>query len=231
MASAVDIVNTALAHIGDAATVSSISPAEGSAQARHGARFYPIARDELLAMHNWTFATKRATLAALDVTEPSSWTYAYAEPADLLKVIAVLDSDAQDDLVVTPSTSDVFAVAGGGYASVNPNAATSFTPRPYVREVMVIDGDDVGVIFSDTEDAELRYVAKVTDTTKFPPLFVSTLGYLLASYLAGPVIKGMEGVKVAAAMRQTAVLIGGRAMMQDANQQRRPRVQPYPWSR
>ena len=38
-----------LGHIGDAATVSSINPPEGSAQAEHCARFYPIARDALLA--------------------------------------------------------------------------------------------------------------------------------------------------------------------------------------
>ena len=58
MASEVDICNLALGHLGDNATVSSISPPEGSAQAEHCARFYPIARDALLEMHNWNFAMR-----------------------------------------------------------------------------------------------------------------------------------------------------------------------------
>jgi hypothetical protein len=65
VASEVDICNLALGHIGDSATVSSINPPEGSAQAEHCSRFYPIARDSLLEMHNWGFATKRTNLALL----------------------------------------------------------------------------------------------------------------------------------------------------------------------
>lgn len=51
MASEVDICNLALARLGDNATVASIDPPEGSAQAEHCARFYAIARDSLLEMH------------------------------------------------------------------------------------------------------------------------------------------------------------------------------------
>ena len=63
MASEVDICNLALSHLGDNATVASIDPPEGSAQAEHCSRFYPIARDTLLEMHNWNFSTRRAVLA------------------------------------------------------------------------------------------------------------------------------------------------------------------------
>ena len=48
MASAVDICNLALSHLGDTATVASLDPPEGSAQAEHCARFYPVARDALV---------------------------------------------------------------------------------------------------------------------------------------------------------------------------------------
>ena len=65
MASPVDICNTALAYLGDVANVVSIDPAEGSAQAEHCARFYPLARDALLEMHDWGFATRRVALAGL----------------------------------------------------------------------------------------------------------------------------------------------------------------------
>ena len=60
MASEVDICNLALSHLGDTATIASLDPPEGSAQAEHCARFYPIARDSLLEMHAWGFATSRA---------------------------------------------------------------------------------------------------------------------------------------------------------------------------
>ena len=59
MASEVEICNLALARLGDAATVVSIDPPEGSAQAEHCAMFYPMARDTLLAQHPWGFAQRR----------------------------------------------------------------------------------------------------------------------------------------------------------------------------
>ena len=59
MASDVDICNLALSFLGDDANVSSISPPEGSQQSEHCARFYPIARDGLLQMHNWNWASRR----------------------------------------------------------------------------------------------------------------------------------------------------------------------------
>lgn len=93
MPSEVDICNLALAHLGDVANVSSLDPPEGSAQAAHCARFYPIARDALLEVHNWKFITRRATLAQLAV-DSFNWAYAYAEPAGALRVVSVLPSTA-----------------------------------------------------------------------------------------------------------------------------------------
>ena len=63
MASDVDICNLALSFLGDDANVSSISPPEGSQQSEHCARFYPIARDGLLQMHNWNWASRRVALS------------------------------------------------------------------------------------------------------------------------------------------------------------------------
>ena len=88
MPSVVEICNLALAHLGDDATVASIDPPEGSAQSEHCARFYPIARDSLLQMHTWSFASRRVSLA--QVTMPyTMWKYAYGVPADMLTAVAV----------------------------------------------------------------------------------------------------------------------------------------------
>ena len=89
MSTEIDICNLALARLGDSATVASIDPPEGSAQADHCARFYPIARGVVLESHNWLFSTKRKRLALLSA-DAFNWSYAYAVPSNSLKIISVL---------------------------------------------------------------------------------------------------------------------------------------------
>lgn len=197
MASEVDVCNLALARLGDNATVASIDPPEGSAQAEHCARFYAIARDSLLEMHAWKFATRRATLAALTV-ETWNWTYAYAEPSGALKLLAVLSATAANDA----ETQD-------------------FEPES--------DDSSTAIILTNQEDATLRFIARTTDTTKFSSLFVDALAWLLASYLAGPVIKGDAGAAAAKAGYQSFLVAFSLAKTSDANQRKvRPEHSP-PW--
>jgi hypothetical protein len=203
MASEVDICNLALAHLGDSATVASLNPPEGSAQAEHCARFYPIARDSLLEMHTWGFATRRVSLALLGSGWPE-WNYSYAQPSDAINIIAVLPPDASDDYSI--GAANVPAAAGGSYV-----------PQAFSCEV---DGDGNAVILTDQADAVLRYTSVVTDTTKFSPLFTVALSWHLASMLAGPLIKGDAGAaeaKRCAAMMQSYLL---KAKESDASQRR-----------
>lgn len=194
MASEVDIANLALGHLGDNATVASLDPPEGSAQAEHCARFYPIARDSLLEHPDacWKFATKRTTLAELTNTS-TTWAYAYAKPADCIRVLVILSPEA---------TSDQSEL---GIAQ----------PQNYTVE---LNGDGTEVILTDQEDAVVRYISRTTDTTKFSPLFVMALSHHLASMLAGPVLKGDVG---AAEGKRQAALMGAyltRAIVSDARQ-------------
>lgn len=161
MASEVDICNLALAHIGDKATVSAIAPPDGSIQADHCKRFYPIARDALLEMHAWGFATKRRSLSLLS-DPPTSWEYRYMYPTDCLKPWAVLPYQATDD-------------------------------QNSVDFIVETASDGTKTILTNEESATLRYTFKITDTTKFSLTFTSVLARLLASYLAGPVLKGKTG--------------------------------------
>lgn len=178
MPSAIDIANIALSHIGADATVVSLSPPDGSAEAGHCARFLPIARQAAISSHNWGFAKKRVALAELENTS-AEWLYRYQLPADCLRPIKVLTRTDVDEPERTGVLSDVFGSA----------------------------------IYCDQPEAELIYLTDITDTTKYPADFVSALGLLLAAYLAGPIIKGAEGMRVgnilreqaAAAMRQVAV--------------------------
>lgn len=102
MASAVDLCNLALASLGDEATVSSISPPEGSAQAAHCATFYPMALNAALELHEWRFATRRTSLALLADAPVFGWSYAFARPNGCVKVQGVYASDSLDDADAIP---------------------------------------------------------------------------------------------------------------------------------
>jgi hypothetical protein len=162
LASDVDICNLALAHLGDDATVATIDPPEGSAQATHCARFYPISRATLQDMNNWGFCTTRQALALLTATPVSGWTYAYAPPSDAVNILALFVAGSADD----------------------------YSPQPFDIEQLP---DGTSVIYTNTPNAVCRYTRHIVDTTKFPPLFIEALAWLLASQLAGPVLKGDAG--------------------------------------
>lgn len=96
MSSPVDICNIALSRLGDRATVTSIAPSDGSAQADHCARFYPIALKTLLASHHWSFAISRASLAYLgEVTVGNG--YMLAVPADCVSIVEVVSPDRSQE--------------------------------------------------------------------------------------------------------------------------------------
>jgi hypothetical protein len=152
MATDVDICNLALAHLGDEATVVSINPAEGSAQADHCARFYPLALRQMLESHPWNFAARRSQPAL--VTNPSStWAYAYALPNNVANVFAVLDPAALDDDMVG-----------------NHGPGTLYTPQRFVMESL---DDGTEVVLTNQAQAVLRYTVLDVNSARFTPLFVT----------------------------------------------------------
>ena len=210
MASAVDIANIALSHLGDAATVTSIDPPEGSAQAEHCQRFYGPTLAAILEMHNWSFATKRTSLA--QISNPSStWAYCYAQPSDAVNVIAILAPDAQSDF--STSLANTAGYTGVGTAPLQ----GTYTQQPFIME-STSDGTDI--ILTNQANAVLIYSYVVTDTTRFSPLFVEAFAWLLASKLAGPVIKGSEAIKATSACLQQFQYWYGQAVDSDSSQRK-----------
>lgn len=162
MASVVDICNTALGHIANSAEVTSIDPADGSAEADHCARFYPIARDICLESYAWSFATVRIALAELDDNpQEDIWAFAYALPNQIIKPIAVLFPQSTDDTL----------------------------GQDHLIETLE---DGSGVIYTNVEDAYLKYIYRQEDPGKFTPMFTGALGTMLGSYLAGPIVKDLK---------------------------------------
>ena len=201
MSTEVDICNLALASLGDRATVVSINPPEGSAQAEHCARFYPLARDALLEMHTWGFATRRVQLAMI-ASPWAEWQYAYLQPNDAVNLVEVLDPSATDDY----SQNLTFYY---------PPAVGNYVPQAFTCEIDTFGNQ---LILTNQQYAELRYTALISDPTLFSPLFTNTLVAYLASMLAGPVLKGEAGA--AEAKRCLAVMQFhlSQAINSDANQ-------------
>jgi hypothetical protein len=84
MASDVEIANRALSKIGDRSIV---SLTEDSNSARAINECYVVARQNEIRRHPWHFAKKRALLAASVTTPAFDFAYAFALPADCLRVL------------------------------------------------------------------------------------------------------------------------------------------------
>lgn len=161
MASVVDICNLALSHVANRANITSIDPPDRTVEADHCARFYPIARDELLESHEWRFATRREQLAQLMLDPPAGWEFAYALPNRCLRPVSVLLPESTDDTLVQPYTIETLS-------------------------------NEVPVLYTNTPDAVLKFIALVTDPARFTPLVVVALAYLLGSHLAGVLPKDLR---------------------------------------
>ena len=221
MSSEVDICNRALSALGDEATVASIDPPEGSAQADHCARWYPVARDQVLQAHTWSFATRRIALAQVQFDYPM-WQYAYAYPDDCLKLFSILPPDATNDYSVglpLPVHVPLFETA---------LPPTGYVPQPFEIET---DADGDIIVLTNQYQAVARYVARITDTTKFSQAFEEAVVRLLASYLAGPIIKGAEGRAESRGQYQIYGAALAEAMKSDGVQRQIRPQQVVPWMR
>lgn len=213
MPSEVDAVNTALAHLGSDAQITSISPPDGSTEAGYGKRFMATARRELIEAAEWRFAIKRATLTLLAENPSDRWAYAYQLPSDCLRPMRVLTD----------------RITGG----------TIFTaPDSYPATYMLAASDEDGTLFeveqntlfTNQPEAVLVYKIDVPDFNKWTPTGFSAMGYLLAAYLAGPIVRGKAGASAAQNYRKLALDMANRAAVSDANNGNETRNQDTPQS-
>lgn len=91
MPSPTSVVNNALRRFGGT-RIDSLD--DGSVNAGYAIEIYADLRDELLSVHEWNFATKRAELAMLAAEPVFEFQNAFALPADCLRIISVHDNDA-----------------------------------------------------------------------------------------------------------------------------------------
>jgi hypothetical protein len=200
MASDVDVCNMALSHLGSDAQVAAINPPDGSVEAGHCRRFFVLARQEALEMAPFTWTKKRALLA--EVTNPSTvWRYAYALPSDCISPLRVLQATQPREGELWPST-----------ATVTADDLALFSERGSAH--FEIEG---GVLLTMEAEAVLLYTRDIPDPGSWSPSFVSGLSYLLAGYLAGPIIKGEAGATAGQKFRMAARDALSSAAVMDAN--------------
>lgn len=161
---------------------------EPTAEARACNQFYEHVRDTLLQAYPWKFATKTQSLAECANDKPSVWRYAYQRPIDCLKI-----------RWVRPQYSELV-----------------MQPRSCQEEISYQHEVEGKTIYCHLSPAMLRYTYRLTDPTKFSPLFIEALSWHLAVRLAMPLTRDP---KLRADAFQLATRTQGAAEMADASEQ------------
>lgn len=162
---------------------------EASAEARACKRFYNHTLDLLLQAYPWRFAGKTLALAELANDKPGEWKRAYARPAGCLKVRWVAPQYSETD----PCT---------------------LTKQQEISIPYDIEGQ---TIYCNLSPAFLRFTLRVTDPSKYSPLFIEAMASHLAVRLAMPLTRDP---KVRADAYQLAIVDQGQAQTADANEVR-----------
>jgi len=166
MASTVSICNLALGHLG-ADKIDALT--EASSEARACNRFYAQTLDALLAAGPpWHFARHQALLAEVAGVTAGRWGHTYALPVDLLRVRTLQPPDGTLSGAILPGDLQGSDEAGAPYELFGDRLLTDLTP------------------------AVLRYIRRVDDPSKFPPLFIEALSWHLAARLAMPLTRDAE---------------------------------------
>lgn len=155
------------------------------------------ARDEILALHKWNFAKKRAY--AVETTEPLfDYEHAYTKPSDCIRMWRIADDDQAKweiegsliltDEGVTPSDYDddsVDYLAGEyvQYSDVTYSVDTAFTSSDWTTDLasyMTTTGGDYQVL-------KVEYVYQYTTPADWPVYVQTCFIYNLALKLCSPI--------------------------------------------
>lgn len=189
MSSALNVWNLALSHLGDKAGLSSVVAPYASREAQLCAQFWDIARTTALQKSKPSFARKRIALAPLDLGA--------AQPAQWAFAYAI------------PSDSIQFL---GVYS---PDRFYDESDEGSAKET---DSTGNAIVFTNVEEAIGKYIYDVENAGHFSPMFTLGVSYMLASLVAGPLIKGKEGRELGKGLLQTALSFLNVDAADDQNQ-------------
>lgn len=145
-----EICNLALSYLAKGRIMSMDDKTE---EARQCKLHYELCRKRLLSSYSWGFAKRTVRLAKLAATVPG-WNYAYAYPAECLKILLVFDEES-----------------------------ARHKEKERIDYETVNIGTTKAVI-TDTENAWAEYVSDEKDPDRFNVEFVEALARLLAANMA-----------------------------------------------
>ena len=179
MATDIQICNMALARVKSTHFITTLAETGASKQESDlCALFYPMCRDAVLEVADWDFASRREVLTVYGEegetpASPTNWAFSYLAPSDYIKAREIL----------LP-----------GSRKPPPGMMV-----PFEIGTEVVTSASTKMVYTDLEEAELRYTAQITETSMFTPLFVSALAWNLAIELNMALAKGQPD----ATLRQT----------------------------
>lgn len=145
--------------------------------ARTLSAIYEATRDSELRLRRWKFSIMRASLPALGTAPDSDYARRFQLPNDYLRLIE------GGDIAPTADLSDFRSTAGGGLYSIENGLLLTNLSAPL----------------------SIRYVAQITDVTKFDAAFTASLAAQLA-YLACETITGSDAKQQLAMVRKKDAL-------------------------
>lgn len=201
MVSPVDVANLALDGIGARFSITSIDPPgpPNNPNAVVVARQYQLRIDALHRAAHWNFARKQVALNVLKAAQgtpenpagttlpipPYPWQYEYSYPADCL---------AARFLIPDPPLTGTTNVLAGGTVQT----PTWFPPIGF-KFVVAVDtdknGNQIKVILSDLEYAQLVYTARIQNPDLWDPQFVSAAAATLGAWLVNPLARNAQVLK------------------------------------
>ena len=192
MASLVSIWNLALSHLGNKAGLSTTSEPYSSREAELCGQFWPIARQFAIVKCKPSWARRRVSAALLDLgtEQPTQWLYTYSKPENCLELIGIYE----------------------------PEAVRDEDRQPCRVETWTDGADNYDVIYANVEEAVVRWLSDEESPDRNHPAFVNGVSYLLAAYIAGPIVKGKAGMDLAEALEKKALSYLMLSETHDANQ-------------
>lgn len=219
---AIDVGNQALSIMGEAANITQLEPTPNATQgAKLVAQHLPKAKEQILQLHPWTFATRRVAAVAIDDVV-STRKFAYAVPLEMLYPVAVLDPEAPDEHQVRTQRADV-----DPWTRVPEAGSLEPATLPLVIET---DRQGNRILRTDQENAIFVYVAGNVDFAVWDPLVRQACAYQLASLCVGGIVKGKAGAQLGQQYAQMAMALAIQAAGNNAQFQTDIRVQgKCPW--
>ncbi|MFA5379734.1 MAG: hypothetical protein WC455_28505 [Dehalococcoidia bacterium] len=184
MASETDICNLALLRVKSSKFINGLGTDTGLStelESNLCALLYPLVRDQVLEVVDWDFARRRSVLTLygtssgdgtyLNPKSPTNWEFSYLLPTDFVKAREVIGvrNPVHEQLIPYEVGTDI---------------------------MLASPSEDLRLLYTDQEEAELLYTAQITYTNGFTPLFISAVAAGMAVELNMSLSRGLDDTKL-----------------------------------